>query len=119
MSGGSMNYLSTEILTELFGPCGGINDPEVRRNIMSQNRMRDLELTELIIDICKLLHSLEWEESGDAMDYDHDRMMFKRKWLGGSLNAKVGRRKKIIDDAVERCRRELYSTFLEGQDDEG
>ena len=65
MSGGSFNYM-----------CYSIEDEY-------KNQLHDDELNELLVDFIKVLHDLEWWQSGDycADTYRKTVKDFKNKWL--------------------------------------
>jgi hypothetical protein len=44
----------------------------------------DIELDEMIIDLCNVLHDLEWWQSGDSGEekYRKTLQQFKDKWFG-------------------------------------
>lgn len=90
MSGGSHNYICYTIEEELVG------------------RMHDKELDDLMRDIVKLAHDLEWYESGDygRDDYIKTVKEFKNKWFGNSRNEML---KGYIDEAIDDLREELYN----------
>ena len=65
MSGGSHNYIAYQIEQELGG------------------MMEDKEMNELIEDIVKVAHDLEWWKSGDIEEHDYRKTVekFKNKWF--------------------------------------
>ena len=46
-------------------------------------KMRDIEMNDLITDLVKVLHDLEWYESGDIDERDYEKSLkeFKDKWF--------------------------------------
>ena len=70
-------------------------------------RMYDLELDQLIKDLVPLLKSLEWWQSCDTSEevYREDVTKFKDKWF---KTKREDRLKKIIDDEVNKTKKELY-----------
>lgn len=68
MSGGSYNYMYSQIENEYSG------------------RMYDVELDDMMSDLVRLLHDLEWWKSGDygEEDYRETVTSFKKKWFGRS-----------------------------------
>jgi hypothetical protein len=66
MSGGTYDYL-----------CFKIEDTYAERTY-------DEELDEMIVDLAKVLHDLEWWQSGDIGEEDYRKTLrwFKDKWFG-------------------------------------
>lgn len=85
MSGGSMNYIYASL--EDYVGC-----------------FQDVELDDLLKDICVLLHDREWYDSGDYSegDWNESIINFKQKWLEPGGHNK--RWKKYIDNAVNELR---------------
>lgn len=75
MSGGSRNYLYWKIESEYVG------------------KMYDSEINELVNDIAKLFHDVEWYESGDYSEetYRESVREFKKKWFNVSRDEMVQR----------------------------
>ena len=73
MSGGAYDY----IYYKLEDACKG--------------QMYDAEMDDLITDLCKVLHDLEWWQSGDysSSDYYESLDEFKKKWFGGTRNERL------------------------------
>ena len=65
MSGGSYNYGYSTIEYEYA------------------NRMYDVELNEMMMDLSKVLHDLEWWQSGDIGEEEYRKTVagFKKKWF--------------------------------------
>lgn len=91
MSGGSHNYLYSNLAMTLDIPSGSYNIGEGKyhrykedvKTARAVNPMQDRELSELMYDVSCLLHSLEWWQSGDISDdtYFEDVKKFKKKWF--------------------------------------
>ena len=88
--------------------------------------MRDPELNALMEDIVKVLHDLEWWESGDICEETYRKTVtaFKGKWLGGK--GRVERLTGIINKRIEAVRRELLTMIgvnthgqYDGEEDAG
>ena len=79
MSGGSYNYISSRLL----GEC--------------QNNMFDEEMNDLLIDFAKVLHDLEWWQSGDYGEEQYRETVreFKKKWF------EPGSRKERLKSYIE------------------
>lgn len=94
MSGGSHNYICFRIEEDLVG------------------KMHDRELDDLMNDVAKLAHDLEWWESGDTDEDDYRNAVssFKEKWFGGF---RYDRLKDYIDEAVYNLKTELYAMIGE------
>ena len=99
MSGGSYDYVCYILSNECEG------------------RMYDAEMNDLIKDLCEVLHSLEWWQSGDGSEdrYRNTLTKFKAKWFKG--NRKV-RLKGYIDEQIGIVRSQLYSLIGEPQESE-
>lgn len=90
MSGGSHNYICYDIEEQLCG------------------KMHDAELNDLMNDISKLAHDLEWWESADCSEENYRETVrtFKQKWFNSPREERL---KKYIDGALERQKTELYN----------
>ena len=98
MSGGKFNYLDNTLKSEIFG---WTDEP--------RNVFEDREISELVWDILDLIHEYDWYASGDTgkEKYLSAKKAFKQKWLS---NRGV-RVRRIVDEAIEQCKTELYETF--------
>lgn len=94
MSGGSHDYICYKLENECKG------------------RMYDIELNDLISDLCEVLHDLEWWESGDTSEssYRETVTKFKQKWFNGNRKERL---KKYIDDTLDNTKQELYNLIGE------
>lgn len=99
MSGGYFDYKDRVLKTEIFGW-----DKE------HANVFEDREITKLVLDILNLIHEFDWYKSGDTdeRDYLRAKKAFKEKWLEPPVEGRVLR---VIDEAVEELREELYKTY--------
>ncbi len=90
MSGGSYNY----ICYALSNSCEG--------------QMQDIEMDDLIKDLCEVLHDLEWWQSGDISEdgYRETLTKFKAKWFNESREVRL---KGYIDEQIGLVREKLYS----------
>lgn len=106
MSGGYFNYLDSSLKNEIFGWSDKFH-----------NVLNDRELSELVWDILDLLHDYDWYICGDTGEdsWIKARKKFKDKWLNAEREDII---KRMIDGAVEECRRELYKTYDVGGADE-
>lgn len=99
MSGGHFEYKDSSLLCEIF-------------NYSDEcwNALEDREISELTWDLLNLLHDYDWYRSGDTCEetYLKAKAEFKKKWFGGNRGLRVRR---IVDDALEATRKELYKTF--------
>lgn len=88
MSGGSYNY----ICYTLSNSCEG--------------QMYDIEMDDLIKDLCEVLHDLEWWQSGDISEegYRSTLTQFKKKWFQDSREERL---KKYIDEQIGNTRKQL------------
>ena len=96
MSGGSYSYIYSTLSDECEG------------------RMYDAEMNDLIKDLCKVLHALEWWQSGDYSEraYREELAKFKAKWFKGDRKERL---KGYIDEQTDLLRHQLYS--LIGEDE--
>lgn len=98
MSGGRFNYADLQLQSEVFGYTD-----------KPKNVFEDREISELVFDMLNLIHTFDLYESGDTGEenYLKDKSEFKKKWFGD--NSK--RQKRIVDEAVNELKEELYKTF--------
>ena len=89
MSGGSYCYISSRLDDECVG------------------RMYDIELNDLVKDLCDVLHDLEWWQSGDIgeKDYRDTVRKFKEKWFNENRDERL---KNYIDSRIDEVKSELY-----------
>ncbi|MBQ2174383.1 MAG: hypothetical protein II453_04705 [Alphaproteobacteria bacterium] len=89
MSGGSKNYIYLSIDEYLVG------------------QMQDAELDDLMKDVSKLAHDLEWAECGDydMDDYFKTVEKFKNKWFKGDRDKRL---KEYVDSRISAIKDELY-----------
>lgn len=98
MSGGRFDYIDSRCKSEIFGW-----DDRCR------NVFEDREISELIFDVFDLIHAYDWYASGDTGEdsWLTAKDAFKKKWL----KRDNGRVKRIIDNAIDEAREELYKTY--------
>lgn len=98
MSGGHFGYIDNRCKDEIFGWTDA-----------PKNVFEDREISELIWDVFGLIHEFDWYYSGDTDKdtYLKAKAEFKKKWLKNS-GVRVRR---IIDNAIEEARQELYETY--------
>jgi len=99
MSGGSYNYIYNRLLME----CADC--------------MYDAEMNDMIVDLCDVLHDLEWWQSDDISEeqYRETLKKFKAKWF---RTDRVDRLKEYIDKQISVVRSQLYSLIGEPQESE-
>ena len=92
MSGGSFDYMYYRIQDTYEG------------------RMEDIELNEMITDLCEVLHDLEWWQSADYAEEDYRATVrkFKKKWFGKTQKERLG---KAITRATADFEKRLRDTF--------
>lgn len=92
MSGGSYDYLCFRV-SETY-----------------EGEMKDAELNEMIVDLCEVLHDLEWWQSGDYGEdtYRETVKKFKDKWFGQTDQERL---KKVADKAKKGFEELLNNTF--------
>lgn len=99
MSGGSYSYIYSTLDNECCG------------------RMYDPEMDDMIKDLCKVLHDLEWWQSCDIgrEDYYETLRKFKEKWFKGDRQTRL---KGYIDEQIGIVRDKLYELIGEEGDAE-
>ncbi len=98
MSGGSYSYVYCKVENECVG------------------RMFDRQLDEMMKDLVKVLHDLEWWQSSDTGEDTYRRAVteFKKKWF---KQRKIDVQKQI-ESEFERTKDELMKEFEYLNDDE-
>lgn len=98
MSGGRFDYIDSRCKSEIFGW-----DDRFR------NVFEDREISELIFDVFDLIHDYDWYASGDTGEgkWLTAKDAFKKKWLKRDDE----RVKRVIDNAIDEVRGELYKTY--------
>lgn len=99
MSGGHFDYKDMSLKSEMFGWS------DVPRNVLE-----DRELSELTFDLLDVIHAYDWYISGDTCKetYLKEKDKFKKKWLSNrGINVR-----RIIDEAVNELKVELYESFV-------
>ena len=106
MSGGYFDYKDFALKNQIFDFHG-----KDRKTALG-----DREISELTWDLLDLIHEYDWYASGDTSEeeYLQAKKVFKAKWLSSHDE----RHKRMIDEAVEELRTELYKTFEEEADDD-
>ena len=94
MSGGSYDYIYYKLQEECEG------------------RMYDAEMNDLIYDLVKVLHDVEWWKSGDICEqtYRNTLAEFKHKWFCGNREERL---KGYIDEQIGIVRSSLYALIGE------
>ena len=99
MSGGHFEYKDSALKSEMFG---WTDTPH--------NVLEDRELSELTWDLLEVIHAYDLYKSGDTCKetYLKAKDKFKKKWLSNrGINVR-----RIIDEAVNELKAELYETFI-------
>lgn len=98
MSGGRFNYQDSSLKSEIFGWGDKVT-----------NVFEDREISELVWDTLNLIHDYDWYASGDTCEetWLEQKVKFKKKWFE---TQRKDRLKKIIDEAAEEFKEELYKT---------
>lgn len=88
MSGGSHDYLCFQVKEEYVGA------------------MHDKEMDDLMDDISKILHGLEWYDSGDIGEDTYRKQLkeFKKKWFTSNRNERL---KEIVSSECDKLKHEL------------
>ena len=118
MSGGYLNFKPSSLCSEIFGwdvECDyNLSSKELEKDrefVIKQNKLEDIEMSELVYDMLCLLYSYEWYKSGDIgkKQYEDDIKYFKEKWL---LQSEDERLKRHIELGLKEFKEELYKAFL-------
>lgn len=98
MSGGHFCCADSRLKSELFGFVDSPIDV-----------FDDMEISGLVWDLLELIHVYDWYLSVDTgrEDYLKAKAEFKEEWLGDRSE----RMKRIVDDAIQQTKNELYETF--------
>lgn len=115
MSGGSLNYLASNMCENLFNDEVDANykktcDEGNARIARKLNPMHDRELSELMADVMCLLHALEWYESCDIGEESYKKCVnkFKAKWFTRTekdrLNSYLDELKSYYEELVEELK---------------
>lgn len=99
MSGGYFEYRDRALKDEMFG-----------WNDKPHNVLEDKELSELTWDLLEVIHEYDWYKSADTSKetYLKAKDKFKKKWLSNrGINVR-----RIVDEAVNDLKLELYETFI-------
>lgn len=98
MSGGWFDYIDERLKHEIFGYAD-----------QPTNEFNDMEISALVWDLLDLIHEYDWYVSGDTdkETYLKEKDAFKKKWLS---NRGV-RVRRIVDEALKKCKDELYETY--------
>lgn len=98
MSGGHFGYIDGTLKGEIFG-----------WEDKPTNVFEDKEISELVWDVLDLIHDFDWYKSGDTCKetYLKAKAEFKKKWFSN----RGLRVRRIVDDSIEQCKKELYETF--------
>ncbi len=102
MSGGRFNYINDDLFREIYGWSA-----EYERYV--PDVFEDLEISNLIHDVFKLIHDYDWYVSGDTCEetYIQAKTAFKEKWL----NNRELRVQRIVDEAIAKTKDDLYRTY--------
>ena len=70
-------------------------------------RMYDAELDDLIKDLVKIMHDVEWWQSADISEESYRKSVneFKNKWFKQPRSKRL---KSLIDEKIENTKKELY-----------
>jgi hypothetical protein len=74
-----------------------------------EDKMEDIELNELILDLCDVLYELEWWKSGDTEEADYRKQVkkFKDKWLCKTPKERQEQIYKMIMSDVDKKLKEV------------
>lgn len=97
MSGGAYDYLCYRVQETYIG------------------EMYDIELDDMMKDLCKVLHDLEWWQSGDISEEDYRKRVseFKKKWFSGN---RTGIKKHYVDIILSETKKKLYQVLVDDKE---
>lgn len=74
------------------------------------DQMEDPELNEMIVDLCELLHDLEWWQSADYGEdtYRETVKKFKKKWFGQTDEERLS---KLSNKVIKDFEKTIKDTF--------
>lgn len=102
MSGGSYCYISEKLSEQCEG------------------KMHDDVMNEMIHDLCKVLHDLEWSFDGDMSDKDYKKTLsiFKNKWIKKNRENDCNKNAVIkgIKDAIDTIDKGFIEMFAIDRD---
>ena len=106
MSGGHFEYQDNRLLTEMYGW-------DTSSDKAPANPYNDVIVSQLMYDLLKLTHDLDWYKSGDDCEEDYINSLnaFHKKWLSDSTNDTI---REIIDEKITSLRDELLDTIGRG-----
>lgn len=89
MSGGCMDYIYCKLECNVCG------------------RMLDLEMNDMMADLVKVLHDLEWYLSADISEAAYKKTVreFKQKWFEEPRTLRL---RTYVDQSVDNLKTELY-----------
>lgn len=101
MSGGHYGYKDGGLLEEMY-PHSYWNSDDKRNSL--DNPFEDQLISQLMFDLLKLTHDLDWYKSGDTQEetYLKEKTIFCQKWFGPKRSQKV----------VEGLVRELFEAAM-------
>lgn len=101
MSGGRFNYIDSRLKDEIFGWTDEPHDV-----------FEDMEISNLVWDVCDLIHAYDWYASGDTCEetYLQKKQEFKNKWLGGT-DKRVAQMYVIFSKELGRCQERLRKCY--------
>lgn len=105
MSGGAFEYKNDELLREIFGYDRWKDDKDFK----VPNRFQDLEISNLVYDVLRLIHDYDWYESGDTGEgnWVQAKEKFKDRWLRGNAKERISQ---YAQEALEQFKKELLQT---------
>lgn len=117
MSGGHWQYSNDMLAHEILGHyfdigCGleGKEHDTYLKDAVHQNPLQDPEISALVYDVFRLLHSYDYAVSGDTdiEDYQRDVRSFKNRWFKKARTEQV---REMIDICADNWKKELYQAF--------
>ena len=108
MSGGALDYLPYRVKSDIFGySC------ETSHQARQLDPLKNPEISELVFDVCELLHEAEWYLSGDTSiaDYDEAIDSFKTKWLSSSGEERA---EHIVEEEINIMKKRILEQLRTG-----
>ena len=108
MSGGALDYLPSRVKNDIFGY--SCDTPHQARQL---DPLKNPEISELVFDVCELLHEAEWYLSGDTsiVDYDEAIDSFKTKWLNSSGEERA---EHIVEEEINIMKKRILKQLRSG-----
>lgn len=114
MSGGHFEHIHTDICNRIFdwqlNVTADFTSKTQRRSALKARRLNpleDVELSEMLYDLCCILKAYDWYVSGDTSieNYTQAKDYFKNKWFGKSQKERLELQ---CEKALDQLRVDMY-----------